>query len=269
MDEGKGMRGGVAAPSRPAWRKKRGSGTRSEGLSPKPGEGLGQSPPAHSGAGAMQEPLEQQSGPSCGPALAAQAGSFPSCRPLERPPRESCPALPARPPTRLVWKEWSPRGHRWASGCVGWPPTGDERGHLCPPPGGRLGPRLPCRPLASACRGSKRTPDPGPALPASGLLPCEAAGAAVLQHLRWLQDSSCAQRGMQPTRGQASQGGLARQLWSGRCSPLASQEQCPPRGGCRWALNPLHQCIWWTTCPPPRPLLGTAVGARPVTPWEL
>lgn len=92
MDEGKGMRGGVAAPSRPAWRKKRGSGTRSEGLSPKPGEGLGQSPPAHSGAGAMQEPLEQQSGPQLRPSSGSSGRQLPE---LQTPGEASTGVLPS------------------------------------------------------------------------------------------------------------------------------------------------------------------------------
>lgn len=84
------------------------SGASSEGLSQKPGEGLGQMPPAHRGPG---DPVKQQNSPRCGPAPAAQAGGFQSCRPLERPPWGSCLALPARPYAGLVWVDWSPRDH--------------------------------------------------------------------------------------------------------------------------------------------------------------
>lgn len=269
MDEGKGMRGGVAAPSRPAWRKKRGSGTRSEGVSPKPGEGLGQSPPAHSGAGAMQEPLEQPNGPSCGPALAAQAGSFPGCRPLERPPQESCPALPARPHTRLVWKEWSPRGHRWASGCVGWPPTGDERGHLCPPPGGRLSPGCPAGhwPLpAGGVRGllilglhclhlgcflARLQGQPFYSIPGGCRIP------AVLRE-------ACSPPEDRPARGAGQAAPVRALLTPGTLGAVPAQGRLqvgpdPP--------SPVHLVDHLPTSQtPPRILLGTAVGTRPALP---
>lgn len=61
----------------------------------------------------------------------------------------------------------------------------------------------------------------------------------------------------------------ARQFRPGCCSPLRPWEQCPPRAGCRRPLGPPHQCAWPTSHPPPRPPPGTAVGARPATPWAL
>lgn len=61
----------------------------------------------------------------------------------------------------------------------------------------------------------------------------------------------------------------ARQFRPGCCSPLRPWEQCPPRAGCRQPLGPPHQCAWPTSHPPPRPPPGTAVGARPATPWAL
>ena len=52
-------------------------------------------------------------------------------------------------------------------------------------------PGLPCQPLVSACRDSKRTPDPGPTRPASALLPCKAVRAFFST---MSQNSSCVQR---------------------------------------------------------------------------
>lgn len=91
----------------------------------------------------------------------------------------SCSELPAKIP------HWTSPGRTGVlkatpvSEWVGWPPRGDQQGprqDTCVQCLEGV-PALPCWPLASACRWSKRAPCPRSALHASGLLLCKARKA--------------------------------------------------------------------------------------------
>lgn len=191
-------------------------GCQSGGLSQKPGEGSGQSPPGLSEAVGGGTRQSSRMAPAVAQPRRPRQG-FPELQTPAGASKRSCPVLPAGPHTGRVWKVWSPRGHPRASGWVGWPPTGDERGHLCPAPGGWPSPGCPAGhwPLpAGGVRG----------LPIWGLLRLHLGGLlarlckfSVLQRPRGLQDAGGAQRGREtrpPEDRPAGGAGQASLAWA-------------------------------------------------------
>lgn len=132
--------------------KARGSGTRSESLSQKPGDRpWTKPPPPHpasphwgGGVGYTDKPAEW-------PQLRPSPNSSGRGLPEPQTPGEASPGVLPRgvspnPLRGQSWKDWSPEGHPRASRWVGWPPMGDQwpqEGHLCPASGGGPRPALP------------------------------------------------------------------------------------------------------------------------------